>query len=346
MSRKTLVQFCSDCRFETQKNDDEAVEELLRSLQRRGETSSAQPMCRSASCLAADWIPGLLLALMNEHGDSWPAYTVGYGESFADDELADAAETRRSAWCAAHFGQARSAPNSRDRCRRSWIVWKNRSHLHRSCRCISSVSARDRMSRSCSSARARTNCLAVTNGISVSITENVWRGLPSAVRGLASSAVNRLPRNETLKRGVHSLATKTSLQRYRKCFLARARADTSMDFFASAVLLSRTNGDGSSSRGAKFSPRRSTAMSSGLSTAGAAFVAARRAAHVRRQTFHGAQSRRSRAVSRSDGSRIRRNAQAPNFKVRNGKGKWLHRQVCQNYLPPTNCETQEARVCR
>src|SRR5438105_2983335 len=36
---------------------------------------------------------GLLLALMNEQGDSWPAYTIGYGETFEDDELADAAET-------------------------------------------------------------------------------------------------------------------------------------------------------------------------------------------------------------------------------------------------------------
>ena len=36
---------------------------------------------------------GLLLALMNEQGGPWPAYTVGYGESFEDDELADAAET-------------------------------------------------------------------------------------------------------------------------------------------------------------------------------------------------------------------------------------------------------------
>ena len=31
---------------------------------------------------------GLLLALMDEHGKDWPAYTVGYGESFEDDELA------------------------------------------------------------------------------------------------------------------------------------------------------------------------------------------------------------------------------------------------------------------
>src|SRR5262245_50439278 len=36
---------------------------------------------------------GLLLALMNEHGRGWPAYTVGYGETFEDDELKDAAET-------------------------------------------------------------------------------------------------------------------------------------------------------------------------------------------------------------------------------------------------------------
>jgi asparagine synthase (glutamine-hydrolysing) len=34
----------------------------------------------------------LLLALMNLNGESWRTYTVGYGTSFVDDELADAAE--------------------------------------------------------------------------------------------------------------------------------------------------------------------------------------------------------------------------------------------------------------
>ena len=38
---------------------------------------------------------GLLLALMNLGGNSWPTYTVGYGSTFADDELTDAAETAR-----------------------------------------------------------------------------------------------------------------------------------------------------------------------------------------------------------------------------------------------------------
>ena len=51
-------------------------------------------MCRSGLLLAAAWILGLLLALMNLYGKSWRTYTVGYGSSFADDELKDAAETR------------------------------------------------------------------------------------------------------------------------------------------------------------------------------------------------------------------------------------------------------------
>ncbi len=38
---------------------------------------------------------GLLLGLMNLHGKSWPTFTVGYGGSFRDDELDDAAETAR-----------------------------------------------------------------------------------------------------------------------------------------------------------------------------------------------------------------------------------------------------------
>src|SRR5215469_8512220 len=39
---------------------------------------------------------GLLLALMNLNGSSWPTYTVGYGANFADDELTDGAETART----------------------------------------------------------------------------------------------------------------------------------------------------------------------------------------------------------------------------------------------------------
>ena len=46
---------------------------------------------------------GLLLALMNLYGKSWHTYTVGYGSSYTDDELKDAAET------AAIFGSKHTA---------------------------------------------------------------------------------------------------------------------------------------------------------------------------------------------------------------------------------------------
>ena len=34
------------------------------------------------------------------------------------------------------------------------------------------------------------------------------------------------------------------------------------------------------------------------------------------------------------------------FKVRNGSRKWLHRQVCQSYLPLVILKTKETRFCR
>ena len=45
-----------------------------------------------------------------------------------------------------------------------------------------------------------------------------WRRLPRGVRSAVGSAVNRLPRNETLKRGVYSLGTEDRLTRYQDVF--------------------------------------------------------------------------------------------------------------------------------
>ncbi len=50
---------------------------------------------------------GLLLALMNLYGKSWHTYTVGYGSSFADDELKDAAETASHIFFEAHIRDPR-----------------------------------------------------------------------------------------------------------------------------------------------------------------------------------------------------------------------------------------------
>ncbi len=78
--------------MKSQLRDEEAIEELLR-LYKGAVKRHLLADVPVGILLSGGLDSGLLLALMNEHGDSWPAYTVGYGESFADDELADAAES-------------------------------------------------------------------------------------------------------------------------------------------------------------------------------------------------------------------------------------------------------------
>src|SRR5437016_13390913 len=78
--------------FSSPKEDEEATHELLelyRAAVRRHLLSDV-PV---GILLSGGLDSGLLLALMNEQGGPWPAYTIGYGETFEDDELADAADT-------------------------------------------------------------------------------------------------------------------------------------------------------------------------------------------------------------------------------------------------------------
>src|SRR5205823_3190792 len=80
--------------FSSPKEDKEATRELLElykaAVQRH--LLSDVPV---GILLSGGLDSGLLLALMNEQGGPWPAYTIGYGETFEDDELVDAAETAK-----------------------------------------------------------------------------------------------------------------------------------------------------------------------------------------------------------------------------------------------------------
>src|SRR5438477_6772976 len=81
--------------FAPPKSRGEAMEELLALYQRamRRQLISDVPV---GLLLSGGIDSGLLLALMNQHGEAWPSYTVGYGASFADDELSDAAATAQA----------------------------------------------------------------------------------------------------------------------------------------------------------------------------------------------------------------------------------------------------------
>ena len=59
-----------------------------------------------------------------------------------------------------------------------------------------------------------------------------WRGLPGGVRSMIGFAVDGLPRNEMLKRGVHSLGVEDRLKRYQDVFSLAPAEDIEMAFSA------------------------------------------------------------------------------------------------------------------
>ena len=78
--------------FSDHKEEKEAEEELL-DLYKAAVARHLLSDVPVGILLSGGLDSGLLLALMSEHGKDWPAYTVGYGKTFEDDELVDAAET-------------------------------------------------------------------------------------------------------------------------------------------------------------------------------------------------------------------------------------------------------------
>ena len=207
--------------FATAKKDKEAVDELLylykHAVQRH--LLSDVPV---GILLSGGVDSGLLLALMNEHGNSWPAYTVGYGQSFEDDELTDAAET------AGHFGARHT---------RVKLDQPEFEHsLPRIVECLEEpVATSSVVPMYFVSQRARQDVKVALIGqgpdelfggykrhLGVYYGE-LWRGLPGGIRSVIGLAVNGLPRSETLKRGVHSLAVKSASSDIRIFFHSRHR---------------------------------------------------------------------------------------------------------------------------
>ena len=160
---------------------------------------------------------GLLLALMNEEGGPWPAYTVGYGEIYEDDELADAKET-------AMLLGARHVPVKLDQA-------EFERSLPKIVQCLEEpVAASSIVPMYFVSQRARQDVKVALMGqgpdelfggynrhLGIRY-GNWWRWLPIPVRSTLGFAINGLSRNEMLKRGVSSLGTDNRLKRYQDVF--------------------------------------------------------------------------------------------------------------------------------
>lgn len=274
---------------------------------------------------------GLLLGLMNEHGSSWPAYTIGYGKSFADDELFDAAET------ASLFGA------------RHVTVKLDQSEFERSLPrivdCLEEPIAASSivpMYFVCQRARQDVKVALVGQGpdelfggykrhLGVHYGE-LWRGLPGGLRSMIGFAVHGLPRNETLKRGVQSLGVEDRLKRYQDVF-SLVPTETIDELFRDDVLCRNQNGHDLLEYWSELAPQ----MKYSDELGGFQLLEIRSSLpdellmYADKLSMAHSLEVRVPYLDRTVVEYVQR--LSANFKVRNGTRKWLHRQVCQSYLP-------------
>ncbi len=270
---------------------------------------------------------GLLLALMNEHGRDWPAYTIGYGNNYVDDELVDAAETASLLF--ARHNQVRLDQEEFEKALPNIVRFLEEPVASSSIVPMYFV---------CQRARQDVKVALIGQGpdelfggykrhLGVYYGER-WRGLPKGIQSVASAIIARLPRNETLKRGVLSLGVGSRLERYQNVFSLNPAAtvnglfrDTDGKFPTLVELLSPLEPQMAKLDelgGLQLLEIRSSLPDELLMYADKLSMAhslEARVPYLDRTVVEFAQ--------RLDS----------HFKIRRGERKWLHRQVCKKFLP-------------
>jgi len=275
---------------------------------------------------------GLLLGLMNLYGHDWRTYTVGYGTSYVNDELADAADT-------AHRMSSQHTSIMLD-CRTF------EKALPKIVNCLEEPIASSSivpMYFVCERARKDVKVALMGQGPDelfggyrrhLGVRYAGWYGaLPGFVRTPAASIIGMLPRNEALKRAVYSLDIPDRMRRYQHVLslLPGARID---DLFQDGLIdaaagdkildcweeLGALSTDTDELGAFQFMELRSSLPDELLMYADKLSMAHSlevRVPYLDREIVEFVE---------------RLSAQ---FKVRNGSGKWLHRQVCRHFVPKT-----------
>jgi asparagine synthase (glutamine-hydrolysing) len=315
--------------FSPMKSNVEAREELLEIYKRaiKRHLLSDVPV---GLLLSGGLDSGLLLALMNLNGKGWPTYTVGYGSSFADDELSDAAETARM------FGSTHAEVKI--------------DHVAFEQTLPKIVSCLEEPIASSSIVPMYFVCQRARQDVKVALTGQgpdelfggyrrhlgvrygaMWGGLPGWVREPIASAISSLPRNETLKRGVYALDVSDRLRRYQHVLSILPGADVD-DLFREGVLqanagdailnswedLAGLMNETDEMGGLQYIELRSTLPDELLMYSDKLSMA------------HGLELR----VPYLDKEVVEYAERlSARFKVRMGTQKWIHRRVCQSFLP-------------
>jgi len=315
--------------FEKAPTDREAEEELL-ALYRGAVKRHLLADVPVGILLSGGLDSGLLLGLMAENGRDWPAYTVGYGASFADDELADAAESAR-------ILGARHIPVQ-------LVQAEFERSLPKIVHCLEEPIASSSivpMYFVCQRARQDVKVALIGQGpdelfggykrhLGVHYGQT-WRNLPSPLRRILGGAIELLPRNETAKRGVQSLGSADRLLRYQNVF-SLAPAPTIRGLFQPGTL-GNLQDDAIVDYWSDLQPQMAQLDELG----GFQHLEIRSSLPDELLMFgdklsmaHGLEARvpyLDRTVvefaQRLDSS----------HKIRRGTRKWLHRRVCEHYLP-------------
>ncbi len=311
------------------KSDDEAKEELL-ALYKNSVKRHLISDVPVGLLLSGGIDSGLLLALMNLYGKSWPTYTVGYGTSYAQDELADGAETAREL-ASAHTSVTLTQSTFE-------------AALPKIVACLEEPVATSSivpMYFVCERARQDVKVALIGQGPDelfggyrrhLGVRYGAyWENLPKWARTVTSSAIHALPRNEMLKRGLYSLDISDRMRRYQNV-LSILPGATIDGLFQDGVVpadagdkildcwedLSELMTETDDLGGFQYLEARSTLPDELLMYADKLSMA------------HSLELR----VPYLDKEIVQFAERLPaQFKVRGRSQKWLHRQVCQSYLP-------------
>jgi asparagine synthase (glutamine-hydrolysing) len=267
---------------------------------------------------------------MNEQGGPWRAYTIGYGKSFQDDELTDAAETAKILGA------------------RHVTVKLDQTEFERSLpkivKCLEEpIAASSIVPMYFVSQRARQDVKVALIGqgpdelfggykrhLGVHYGD-WWRWLPGVIRSSVRFAVDRLPRNETLKRGVSSLGTLDRMKRYQDVF-SLAPGETINGLFRGDIL-PRANGHELVEYWRELLPQIEHTDELG----GFQLLEIRSSLpdellmYADKLSMAHSLEVRVPYLDRTVVEYVQR--LGAGFKVRKGSRKWLHRRVCERYLP-------------
>ncbi|MFC1512265.1 asparagine synthase (glutamine-hydrolyzing) [Candidatus Latescibacterota bacterium] len=314
--------------FSPMPSDSQATEELLK-IYKQAVTRQLISDVPLGLLLSGGIDSGLLLGLMSLNGNSWPTYTVGYGKSYKDDELADASET-------AKFFNANNVSVRLDREMFEATLPKIVSILEEPIASPSIIP----MYHVCERARQDVKVALVGQGpdelfggyprhLGVRY-GGYWRTLPKWIQSPITSFINNLPRNETLKRGIYSLNEPNRMKRYQQVFsimqgefidslfqdeiLYPGTGDRVLEYWNDLSSLSK---DTDELGGFQYIEVRSSLPDELLMYADKLSMA------------HGLEIR----VPFLDLKIVEyvENLSA-NFKIRYGRSKWLHRRVCNKFL--------------